>query len=468
MASSLIEQTRLVHQDLESHMQHMVKDLLQQNRAPKDRIAQEARVQIRLQNMVGCGKTLADLYDDADGGARAAELLDMSGDEVFSKFYDKLKDIREHYRKFPDATPQVSDYEIKPKSKFSGAEVHGTFADLHPFFERYNNMGLFERTDYLNYFTLFDSFDKLSKQVKLVNYPRYGKYLEDLKEYLVSFFSRTNPLADYKVLEGMIAEDFGAKWKSGGMTGWAEDVEAEKAMAEEHANNALYCVACKKLFSNSNTFTAHLNGRKHKKAVERMGVEKKADPREEGLAKLEFTVKSLADLLRDTIQNTRDYVVKKQTRTYDEIAADLEEQQEGEELSSSDSEDEDQTVYNPLNLPLGWDGKPIPYWLYKLHGLNVEYKCDICGGFTYRGPRAFERHFNEWRHTYGMRCLGIPNGKAFMHITKFEDAIALHEKLQARDATSEWKPSEEEEFEDDDGNVFPKKMYDDLKRQGYI
>ena len=28
-------------------------------------------------------------------------------------------------------------------------------------------------------------------------------------------------------------------------------------------------------------------------------------------------------------------------------------------------------IYNPKNLPLGWDGKPIPYWLYKLHGLGI-------------------------------------------------------------------------------------------------
>lgn len=33
-------------------------------------------------------------------------------------------------------------------------------------------------------------------------------------------------------------------------------------------------------------------------------------------------------------------------------------------------DDEDGPIYNPLNLPLGWDGKPIPYWLYKLHGLG--------------------------------------------------------------------------------------------------
>lgn len=37
--------------------------------------------------------------------------------------------------------------------------------------------------------------------------------------------------------------------------------------------------------------------------------------------------------------------------------------------------------YNPLKLPLGWDGKPIPYWLYKLHGLNMEFKCEICGNY---------------------------------------------------------------------------------------
>ena len=42
---------------------------------------------------------------------------------------------------------------------------------------------------------------------------------------------------------------------------------------------------------------------------------------------------------------------------------------------------------------MGWDGKPIPYWLYKLHGLNKEYKCEICGGASYWGRRAFEKHF---------------------------------------------------------------------------
>lgn len=41
-----------------------------------------------------------------------------------------------------------------------------------------------------------------------------------------------------------------------------------------------------------------------------------------------------------------------------------------EEQADSESDDEEQQIYNPLKLPMGWDGKPIPYWLYKLHGLG--------------------------------------------------------------------------------------------------
>ena len=81
-----------------------------------------------------------------------------------------------------------------------------------------------------------------------------------------------------------------------------------------------------------------------------------------------------------------------------------------------EEEGDDDIPYNPKNLPLGWDGKfialdniylvvwyeintslqsgkPIPYWLYKLHGLNISYNCEICGNFTYKGPKAFQRHF---------------------------------------------------------------------------
>ena len=50
-----------------------------------------------------------------------------------------------------------------------------------------------------------------------------------------------------------------------------------------------------------------------------------------------------------------------------------------------EEEEEEERIYNPLKLPMGWDGKPIPYWLYKLHGLGVEYRCEICSDHVYMG-----------------------------------------------------------------------------------
>lgn len=52
-------------------------------------------------------------------------------------------------------------------------------------------------------------------------------------------------------------------------------------------------------------------------------------------------------------------------------------------LESVSGNSDDKAVYNPLNLPLGFDGRPIPYWLYKLHGLGTEFKCEIWYQFEF-------------------------------------------------------------------------------------
>ncbi len=38
--------------------------------------------------------------------------------------------------------------------------------------------------------------------------------------------------------------------------------------------------------------------------------------------------------------------------------------------------------------------------------------------------KAFDRHFQESRHAFGMRALGLPNTKHFHEITKIQDALA--------------------------------------------
>lgn len=181
------------------------------------------------------------------------------------------------------------------------------------------------------------------------------------------------------------------------------------------------------------------------------------------IAEIESKLYKFSEILSEHRNNTIENVQRKQARTGDER-----EEEEDDAVSIEESEDDEEVIYNPKNLPLGWDGKPIPYWLYKLHGLNLYYNCEICGNQKYRGPKAFQRHFAEWRHAHGMRCLGIPNTAHFANITLIEDAVMLWEKLKVTREQERWKPENEEEYEDSNGNVFNKKTHEDLKRQGLL
>jgi len=154
----------------------------------------------------------------------------------------------------------------------------------------------------------------------------------------------------------------------------------------------------------------------------------------------------------------------------EENLEDFEDEEEVEQEIKEKHFDEDEVEIKTTkeNYPVGWDGKPIPYWLYKLHGLGVEYRCEICGNASYWGRKAYECHFQEWRHAHGMKCLGIPNNVTFRDITKINDALLLWEKMKKDLNYKDWKPEMEEEFEDKEGNVFNKKVYQDLKRQGLL
>ena len=67
-----------------------------------------------------------------------------------------------------------------------------------------------------------------------------------------------------------------------------------------------------------------------------------------------------------------------------------------------------------------------------------------------------------------MKCLKIPNTIHFKNITDIEEALKLHKKILGENYQKTFKPDYEEEFEDQEGNVLPRKVYIDLKRQGII
>lgn len=175
--------------------------------------------------------------------------------------------------------------------------------------------------------------------------------------------------------------------------------------------------------------------------------------------------------MMDIVSATRKHAEKQQTRTPAEREAEMQEEEYGllPDMDTQEGEEEDDgPIYNPLNIPLGWDGKPIPYWLYKLHGLGVEFNCEICGNTVYRGRLPFDRHFQQGRHAHGMRMLGIPNTKHFHDITKIDDAMVLHEKMRGALEVDQFKGEVHEQYEDSHGNVLNRRTFEDFTRQGLL
>ncbi|XP_054798024.1 splicing factor SF3a60 homolog [Prosopis cineraria] len=509
MSSTLLEVTRAAHEEVERLERLIVKDLQNEPASNKDRLFQSHRVRTMIDTITSTTEKLIDIYEDKDS-ARKDEIAALGGQtatgtNVFSAFYDRLKEIREYHRKHPAArvVDANDDYEEllkeEPQIEFSGEEALGRYLDMHELYYRYINSKFGEPIEYSAYLDVFSLPEKIPRKMKMTR--QYREYLENLLEYLIYFFQRTEPLQDLDRIFSKVTAEFEENWVANKVPGWENDsqenghvpaqhtaidldyystVEELMELGPEKLKEALAALGLKtggtvqqraeRLFLTKHTPLEMLD-RKHFAKGPR-GSEKNGtaavpqqDENSKEIALMEAKMSKLCDLLQETIARTKDNVVKKQALTYEEIEAEREEEETQEE---SESEDEEQQIYNPLKLPMGWDGKPIPYWLYKLHGLGQEFKCEICGNYSYWGRRAFERHFKEWRHQHGMRCLGIPNTKNFNEITSIEEAKELWKRIQERQGVNKWRPDLEEEYEDKEGNIYNKKTYTDLQRQGLI
>jgi len=224
-------------------------------------------------------------------------------------------------------------------------------------------------------------------------------------------------------------KDFEESWASGNF----KPIGYDDADALQESD-PLWCKYSRKKFANQSVFEGYKKGKNYKKAVAWYNTLYK------DICSQEVIVNRLStNFLMENIEATKVNIEKKQARLPGEKETEMEEDSDVE--SSSEEEEE---VRTKENYPVGWDGNPIPYWLSKLHGLGIEYKCEICGNMSYWGRRAFERHFQEWRHSHGMKCLRIENTKEFFEVTKIQDALELNKKLKAlkrkRHGTSKpWK-----------------------------
>ncbi|TRY70565.1 hypothetical protein TCAL_06117 [Tigriopus californicus] len=470
----------------------------------------EHRIRLMLDRQLECTRRLKEIYEDKDG-QRKDEVAALSGPHEFQEFYARFKQIKEFHRSHPGqiSVPMSVEFEELKRTRehaledpstngwieFSDEEGYGKFLDLHQVYELFVNLKGVERVDYMTYVMQFDRLFDIPKERKGAH---YKAYLHALLDYCHDYVRRAKPLLDVPREMASVRQEFEVKFAQGDFPGWSPEQPAGGgALATSSAHldlsafstwqelcplglnrlkSGLMALGLKcggtleeraqRLFATKGQTLDAIDPKlKVKTQPKGQAAERaKALSKQREIAALEAQVYRFAELLSEQRAATQENVERKQART------DLERDESDEELSEEELEEDndEDVIYNPKKLPLGWDGKPIPYWLYKLHGLNITYNCEICGNYPYKGPKAFQRHFAEWRHAHGMRCLGIPNTAHFANVTQIEDAMSLWEKLKSQKQDEAWKPEHEEEFEDSQGNVVNKKIYEDLKRQGLL
>ncbi|OLN89080.1 Pre-mRNA-splicing factor sap61 [Colletotrichum chlorophyti] len=516
----ILEEQRYLHEDLERLEQGIADRISDEPKHIRDRLNRDHEIGQLLDQIQAQSVKLLDIYRDVDG-QRSREIQAIGTGDPFDEFYAQLKDVRDHHAKYPNEQAENSELRYRAKKPddgevlpyiidrmFTGEEGFGRFFDLHTCHESYLNLPNVKRLSYLQYLEVFDNFSPgyggLKRGEKLTD--QYFKYVGELAEYLESFMRRTRPLENLdKVFLGF-DHDFETAWEKDEVEGWKkEDGSGGNtnggAAKEMSSADAIWCDDCEKGFKNENVYKAHLTGRKHIKAAEARkariseadrdaatnGTSQKLSAtrlKEKAVAEREYRVKRLAAAMSTERGDTRVNVERKQGMTERERQQELENllnisssapgghggAGRGAEDGDGDDDDEDgeEKIYNPLKLPLAWDGKPIPFWLYRLHGLGVEFPCEICGNFVYMGRRAFDKHFNEARHVHGLRCLGITNTSLFRDITSIEEAVNLWDKIQRETKKTKVDEGSIVQMEDAEGNVMPEKVYYDLQKQGLL
>ena len=421
--------------------------------------------------------------------------------DIWVNFYDKIKEIKMINKSGNDFNHSITSdkifnnliSEINLKTLFTNEENFGKCLDLHELYHEYinipnifsdndnknekknnnnkqilmnENMENIIKLDYLNYIKNIDNFKNIPLKVKKTE--EYIKYIKHLAQYLKSFFVKIYPLINFNEIQDIIDSKFEDDQEHLDN----KNINNNKSIElneEEKETKSLFCKICNKSFAKETLMEAHMKSKKH---LKKLSLSKNVNNFQEKNKTEEDTIRDInyyeyqiiryKDILQNVIDNTINQIHKKQTMTREELELDR-----LNELNKKKTEKEDKKkIFNPKNIPIDWDGKPLPYWLYKVHGLGVEHKCEICGGASYWGRRAFEHHFQEWRHAYGMKCLRLPNTLQFKNITRIEDALKLHHKLIEDKNKKEFNPDIEEQYEDEKGNVYNKKMLDDLKKQG--
>jgi splicing factor 3A subunit 3 len=218
--------------------------------------------------------------------------------------------------------------------------------------------------DYLSFLSYFDQFDRIPISLKKAT--NYKEYIRSILDYLKRFFIKTHPLCDMNAIQDTIDNDFFASWDDGTVPGYQQILNK---IRENEDKSSLYCLACQKLFTNEYVYEHHKQGKNHIKNVAKnsdkieinnlnlslneISTKEEEDLRE--LAYFEFQIVRFKSLLYDIFENTKNLIRKKQSMNLEEIENDVMVDGELDQIEFND--EDEKKVYNPKNVPLGWDGK---------------------------------------------------------------------------------------------------------------
>ncbi|KAI0201158.1 hypothetical protein F4808DRAFT_128901 [Astrocystis sublimbata] len=497
----LLEEQRFLHEDLERLEQGIADRIGDEPKQIRDRLARDHQIAEFLDRISSQSTKLLELYRDGDG-SRSREIQQIGAGDPMDQFYKQLADIKSFHARYPNEPVENLERAYRPKKgpeeaaqpsvvdfMFTGEEAFGRFFDLHTSHERYLNLPNAKRLTYQQYLDQFDNFAPGAAGVKRSEKmtDQYFAYVGQLALDLERFMRKTRPLENIEKVLADFDKQFEDDWENDKVPEWSQESTGPKP----GATDANWCEACEKAFTNENVYRNHLTGKKHiraEKARQERGQEGDSTPngagkgsdsttrrKERAIAEREYRVKRLASAMSTERSDTRVNVERKQGMTEKERQNDIDNifsasmsAAQQPEAEDGDDDDDDEKIYNPLKLPLAWDGKPIPFWLYKLHGLGVEFACEVCGNFVYMGRRAFDKHFNEARHIHGLKCLGITNTTLFRDITRIDEALRLWEKIQKDKRKDKVDDGSIIQMEDAEGNVMPEKVYYDLQKQGLL
>ncbi|KAH3666641.1 hypothetical protein WICMUC_005568 [Wickerhamomyces mucosus] len=339
--------------------------------------------------------------------------------------------------------PQLQDQnsKISLSKIFKSTESYGQYLDLTSIHQLYLNLSNSNKLNYIQW--LKNLIDLKFYNENLFKTNQYWDYLIQLKNYLIEFISKINPLINI------------AKFLN-------------QLKIVDNDDNSLYCKYCQKTFSKDTVFNSHLLGKKHLKNYQNFKDFNKIIYQIHQLL-----INYLLNIHKNTILNLERKLLLTDRERQLELNqiindSDSDETEESEESDDSDKIDETPDFSNE-GLQLDSSGNPIPNWLYKLQGLTLTFTCEICGNETFKGRKSFDLHFQSSRHLHGLKCLGINNPSVlFNDINTIKDAIQLWSHMEKKQLKEKLIKEDGIEVEDEEGNVMSEKVYKELEKQGLV